>query len=105
MFWGSICVLALAGGTVALLASILPVSPHSLEPSCLRVVRRRRRTFQLTELAPLDHCAPDEPMSVADAHRAQQIHAACPPWLCPAKTVAMSVLTANNRRTPSRTIL
>ncbi|MFI8976893.1 hypothetical protein ACIGO9_28700 [Nocardia asteroides] len=105
MFWVFIFVLALAGGTVALLASVLPVAHDNLEPSSLLVVRRRPRWRQLPELAPLDHSAPDELMTVTEAHRTLQIHVACPPWLCPAKTMAMTVLNVNNRRKPSRTIL
>ncbi|MEU4418256.1 hypothetical protein [Nocardia salmonicida] len=104
MFWVFISVLALAGGAVALLASILPVAPGDLDPNSL-LVARRSRVRLLPDLAPLDHSAPEVLMTVARAHRAQQLHVACPPWLCPAKAMAMTILDANNRRFPSKTIL
>ncbi|MFD4444813.1 hypothetical protein ACFWPK_34055 [Nocardia sp. NPDC058519] len=104
MFWVFISVLALAGGAVVLLASILPVAPGDLDPNSLLVVHRRRVRL-LPELAPLDHSAPEVLMTVTQAHCALQVHVACPPRLCPAKAMAMATLEANNRRFPSKTIL
>ncbi|WP_328660297.1 hypothetical protein [Nocardia salmonicida] len=104
MFWVFISVLALAGGAVVLLASILPVAPDDLDPNSL-LVARRRRVRPLPDLAPLDHSAPEALLTVAQAHRAQQVHVACPPWLCPAKAMAMTILEANHRRSHSKTIL
>ena len=106
MFWAFISILATTGGAVALLASILPVAPGDLDPNNLLVVNRcRRRSLQLPELTPLDHTAPEGLMTVTQAHRALQVHVACPPWLCPVKAIAMTILDANNRRSPSKTIL
>ncbi|MGS2809421.1 hypothetical protein [Nocardia sp. MW-W600-9] len=95
---GSICAIG------ALIVCLTPPSFGDLEP---RLVTRRRPQpvyyFELLDL--IDHTAPESPLTLQQAHRESQLHAPCPPWLCPRKSAALAVLDANNRRSPSRTIL
>ncbi|MGY0497079.1 hypothetical protein ACWZHB_01085 [Nocardia sp. FBN12] len=92
------------GSVVAIGVLIVCLTPSDygdLEPKI--VTRRRHQPFYYYELLDLlDHTAPEEPMTLERAHRESQLHAMCPPWLCPRKNAAIELLESKNRRSLRR---